>query len=1250
MNLRAVFVAWLVVLSVVASAAPVAAADAPAIVVSGAVLSSTTVTAGDAVQVMATVTNTGTNGTTSLTLSADGTPLATRSVSVPANATETVVFDASIDAAGTYELAVDGVVAGTLTVEPAPSPDVSVVSAALTTNETVTGATVAVDVTAEITGDAAGSVALTLTANGTAVATTDLTVPAGAVATGPLSTTFDAPGAYALAVNGIPAGTVTVEPAPAPELSVTNVSAPDAPVYENRPTTVSVTVENTGDASGTMVLELTANGSVVATGTATVSPGDSTTTALVATFDDPGTVELAVNEVPAGTLTVLDDPFLVEECRTITAPGTYRVGADLTAPATAEACIVVAADDVVIDGDGHTLDGTVGFDTEAKTVHFGVRVAGSDDDPLENVSVRDLTVTEWTHGVDYDGVAGGTVENVTAVDNRVGIAFRWTSSTTVTDGRFADSATHGIRIRGHSDGVAIDGATVVDSGKRGIFVNRADATDITDTRVSGGEAGIYVQDAVGTVVRDSTVAGASEAGIAVIVTNGTRILGTDVTGGDVGILVRASHGTGMESGADHETGDDHETDSGSSHETDANETTDHGVVVTGPAHVVDTTVTGSTVGIAFVGTDADVVEDTTVEGAVNWSLRLAGASDVQVTDLAVSDLATVSFVGTDVALRPTAVPAVPAGHGAIDVAVEAAATSANASWTDLALRYDQSVVGADESTLHLWRHDGSAWSLVGTPAGWHYDADVGWTPTAVEGAGVTPDATTVRADAPGFGVVAPLTGLPTTTAIGLNATLDPVAVDDGDAVTVIATVTYDGTDDATVRLDLTADGAVVETRTVAVTAGDPARVTFEPRFGPGSHALAIGDLALGTVTVRDVTAPVAASGSDRGAYVGRDVAFDGSASTDDVGVATYEWNFGDGTTASGASVTHAYAHSGTYTATLRVTDAAGNGDTSSVVVTVRTPHHHSSRTVTSSGPAVSYPTADEAVVTVRPDEPESSVVVPLAFPDDGTCHAVDELRYVAASTDEVQLSIERTTALPDGVAPWSSDADRPVFGYLLVDAPDGTASTATLSISVATACLDARNRSPADVLLYRYEDGGWVALPTEAVAVDADVATFSADSTHLSTFAIGTAYPDLSVRTASIADPTVTAGDRAVVRVDLDNGGTGDGDRLLELSVDDVVVATRLVTVPADGSVHVTLAHRFVDPGTYTLALDGETLGTVVVEPAEPPASVSDPARVTADPATPAADMPGSDDGVLTVAFLLVVLALGAGVALLGRR
>ncbi|MDR3671355.1 MAG: PKD domain-containing protein [Holophaga sp.] len=91
-----------------------------------------------------------------------------------------------------------------------------------------------------------------------------------------------------------------------------------------------------------------------------------------------------------------------------------------------------------------------------------------------------------------------------------------------------------------------------------------------------------------------------------------------------------------------------------------------------------------------------------------------------------------------------------------------------------------------------------------------------------------------------------------------------------------------------------------------------------------------------TITVTPVvSAAITMPVTNVGVYPGVSVTFTGSGTTSDTGATlTYAWDFGDGSTATGASVTHAFAdHASSYrTVTLTVTDSSHASGTASIQV------------------------------------------------------------------------------------------------------------------------------------------------------------------------------------------------------------------------------------------------------------------------------------------------------------------------------
>jgi PKD repeat protein len=119
------------------------------------------------------------------------------------------------------------------------------------------------------------------------------------------------------------------------------------------------------------------------------------------------------------------------------------------------------------------------------------------------------------------------------------------------------------------------------------------------------------------------------------------------------------------------------------------------------------------------------------------------------------------------------------------------------------------------------------------------------------------------------------------------------------------------------------------------TSGDGANVTHS--YGaPGSYRVRLTVTDNGGITVQATHTvqvddpapgnqpPTAVISGTATVAVGQSVQFDGSGSSDSDGsILSYAWDFGDGDTGSGITVTHVYTQVGTYQVVLMVTDDGG---------------------------------------------------------------------------------------------------------------------------------------------------------------------------------------------------------------------------------------------------------------------------------------------------------------------------------------
>lgn len=315
-----------------------------------------------------------------------------------------------------------------------------------------------------------------------------------------------------------------------------------------------------------------------------------------------------------------------------------------------------------------------------------------------------------------------------------------------------------------------------------------------------------------------------------------------------------------------------------------------------------------------------------------------------------------------------------------------------------------------------------------------------------------------------------------------------VSDEEGSSATLAGTITITNANPvASFSASVADEGAVTSFYGSATDAGTTDTFTYAWDFGDGAtdtgasawHTYAAdGDYTV-TLTVTDSdggvdtdvqvihvgnAAPVITSVSGSTPIVEGDGGSFSASATDAGGDAlTYDWDFGDGRTGSGATLTHAYDQDGTYTVKVTVSDGTDSTSSSTTVVVTNAPPAILSASGTDGVEGTALPFAVVSrdpgaldVLTATWDfgdgTTDSGEVISHSFPDNGTWTVTSTVTDEHGEFDTETFTVTVTNADPVvSSVPAATAAEGSVYSYAAAATDPGTADTFTWTLDAAPA-------------------------------------------------------------------------------------------------------------------------------------------------------------------------------------------------------
>lgn len=213
------------------------------------------------------------------------------------------------------------------------------------------------------------------------------------------------------------------------------------------------------------------------------------------------TPEPTTGLLPGSLDTDAQEPTRITNCTTLTEPGRYVLKANLRPSAgdstenSRVGCLEIGGDDIQVDGAGHSIVGS------RQTGLVGVFIGPG---PTDNVTIQDVTISDWSTGIYAEGGTDTTINDVaTRMNRQNGLFANATRNLSIVHSTFVGNGHNGIGLLGTS-ATRVGGVNASANAQNGITIEGGENNTVRDTRANDNDVtGIGLNGTASVTVADS---------------------------------------------------------------------------------------------------------------------------------------------------------------------------------------------------------------------------------------------------------------------------------------------------------------------------------------------------------------------------------------------------------------------------------------------------------------------------------------------------------------------------------------------------------------------------------------------------------------------------------------------------------------------------------------------------------------------------------------------------------------------------